>query len=92
MSEEEIQMAITSNPWMLSKRMLGYTVEFHKDYDVGANVALDMKQVHNLGTILFHFLNDLGFEIMQSTPEETIFVLGADERIRELHNEGRLRA
>ncbi len=65
----------------LLQDIFGYTVKFHKDYDVEANVRLAMEQVHNLGTILFHFLNDLGFEIMQSTPEETIFVLGADERI-----------
>lgn len=40
-----------------------------------------MAQVYKLGTILFHFLNDLGKEIMESTPGETIYILGADERI-----------
>ena len=68
----------------LLQDIFGYTVKFHKDYDVEANVRLAMEKVHNLGTILFHFLNDLGFEIMKSTPEETVYILGADERIGEI--------
>ena len=70
----------------LIERIFGYTVQFDDTYDVGANVDLAMEQVHNLGTNLFHFLNDLGKEIMESTAKETIYILGADERIRELHN------
>ena len=65
----------------LLKDIFGYTVEFHEDYDVAANVELAMEQVHNLATILYHFLNDLGYEIMRSTPEETTYILEADERI-----------
>ena len=42
-----------------------------------------MKQVHNLATILFHFLNDLGIRIMQSTPGATNYILWADEKIAE---------
>ena len=66
--------------------IFGYTFKFHKYYDVEANVHLAMAQVHNLGTILFHYLNDLGIKIMRSTQEETQYILGADERIRELQN------
>ena len=85
LSEEEIQMAMVDAMESI-KEIFGYSIVFHDEYDVGANVALDMKQVHNLATILYHFLNDLGYKIMQSTPMKTEFVLGADERIRELHN------
>ena len=66
--------------------IFGYTFKFHEVYDVEANVHLAMAQVHNLGTILFHYLNDLGIKIMRSTHEDTQYILGADERIRELHN------
>ena len=65
----------------LIEDVFGYTVEFHEDYVVAANVELAMEQVHNLAIILYHFLNDLGNKIMVSTPEETIYILGADERI-----------
>ena len=70
----------------LVQDIFGYTVEFHDKYDVRANMESAMDQVYNLGTILFHFLNDFGKEIMESTPAETIYILGADERIRQLHN------
>ena len=70
----------------LVQDIFGYTVRFHDKYDVRTNVELAMEQVYNLGTILFHFLNDLGNEIMESTPAGTIYILGADERIRQLHD------
>ena len=85
LSEEEIQIAMVDAMENI-KGVFGYSIVFYDEYDVGANVALDMKQVHNLATILYHFLNDLGYKIMHSTPKKTEFVLGADERIRELHN------
>ena len=66
LSEEEIQMEMVES-MQLIEDIFGYTVKFHDKYDVGANVALDIEQVHNLGTILFHFLNDLGKEVMEST-------------------------
>ena len=91
---EENPMVIDENIELL-KNVFGYEIAFYDGDDLPADYYKEgsiedkqsaMEQVHNLGTILFHFLNDLGFQIMQSTPEETIFVLGADERIRELHN------
>ena len=85
LNEEEIQMEMVQSMELIED-IFGYTVEFHEDYDVGAKVELAMEQVHNLGTILFHFLNDLGKEIMRSTSENTIYVLGADEKLQELHN------
>ena len=70
----------------LLHNIFGYTVEFHDKYDVEANVKPAMEHVHNFATILFHFLNDLGEQIMESTVADTIYVLGADEKLRELHN------
>ena len=66
--------------------IFGYTFKFHEKYDVEENVRLAMAQVHNLGTILFHYLNDLGIKIMRSTHEDTQYILGADEKILKLHN------
>ena len=86
MTGETELLAKIDESMTLLEDIFGYTVEFHEDYVVAANVEKAMEQVHNLATILYHFLNDLGYEIMRSIPEETIYVLGADERIRELHN------
>ncbi|MCY4071249.1 MAG: hypothetical protein OXG60_08110 [Chloroflexi bacterium] len=79
-SEKELLAKIGKSMDLLHD-IFGYTFKFHDKYDVGANVELAMEQVYNLGIILFHFLNDFGKEIMESTPEETIYILGADERI-----------
>ena len=80
LSEEEIQMEMVSAMERIES-IFGYAVRFHDSYDVGANVELDMEQVHNLGTILFHYLNFFGKDVMGSTKEQTIYVLGAEERI-----------
>jgi hypothetical protein len=97
----ELQRLAVENPTIIDehiellKNAFGYDIafygvdvplaEFYKEGGIEDKKSA-MEQVHNFGTILFHFLNDLGFEIMKSTPEDTIFVLGADERIREIQN------
>ena len=97
----ELQHLAVENPMIIDeniellKNVFGYEVAFYgvdvplAEYYKEASIEYKrsaMEQVHNLATILFHFLNDLGMEIMQSTPEETRYILWADERIRELHN------
>ena len=94
--EKELLAKIGESMTLLED-IFGYSVEFcgGKSCDEEFNIEaltieerrLAMKQVHNLATILFHFLNDLGIEIMQSTPEKTRYILWADDRILDLHNE-----
>ncbi len=92
----ELQRLAAENPTAIDeniellKNVFGYDISFYgvdvplaEYYKEGSieDKQSAMEQVHNLGTILFHFLNDLGFDIMKSTSEETRYILGADERI-----------
>ena len=93
--EKELLAKIGESMTLLED-IFGYSVEFcggnscDEEFNIEALTIeerrLAMKQVHNLATILFHFLNDLGIEIMRSTPEKTRYILWADERILDLHN------
>ena len=75
------------NPDIIRERMdlleniFGYNVEFKQTYSPEAAI----EQVYNLASILFYFLNDLGIEVMRSTPDKTNYYLGANDELRVFH-------
>ena len=79
----------------LLEDIFGYHIAFYADDERPADFYIEgsieekrsaIEQVYNLGVVLFHFLNDLGLEIMQSAPEETSYILWAQDRIEENPN------
>ena len=66
---------------VLLEEIFGYNVEFKQEHAPESAI----EQVYNLASILFHFLNDLGINVMRSTPDKTNYYLGADDELRVLH-------